>query len=569
MKLPKSSESVPRLEELIRNARALLDDAEHSVRDQKLLLKVSAELGASLPYEATLQKVAQLVVADFADWCFVDLVGPDGRVHDVAVAHRDRAKEDLARSLVRQLPQLPSAPHGVVRVLRTRETELFASQADEPPPLGHYLGVEYPDALRELGARSYVCVPLLARDKALGAITYVRGPDSPGYTRQDLDLANELGLRSAIAIDNAMLYRTMSDAIRQRDEVMAILSHDLRGFLSAVRANTNLLLKKAPSPDERDSLERLDRAASRMNHLVEDVLDISRIESGALPLDLRARDADALVSDALDAIWGKARAKEIELEPRIPPGLRVMCDPTRIHQVLTNLLDNAIKFTPNAGRIRIKAEADESHAVFSIVDSGPGIAEEELPHVFDRFWQGRHHGRAGAGLGLAIVKGIVEAHGGQVTIESKKGEGTTGRFTLPLERRPPTVREPEGAKVLLADDDDVFRNAVKATLVENGYEVIEARDGAAALEELAMAADGRRQVADIVVLDIRMPGCSGLGVLNAMSHLRRRPPTLLVTGFKDSSVNILAERLGASGVLFKPVDADRVLQAVRDLQRPK
>src|SRR5690348_11959991 len=196
---PADNEDFTRLEELLRNARTLLDEAEQSVRDQRLLLKVGVELGASLDYETTLQKVARLVVADFADWCFVDLVDPEGRVHDVAVAHRHRDKEELARGLVRNLPQLPSAPHGVVRVLRTREAELYTSTADEPPPLGHYLGADYPDALRELGARSYICVPLLARDKALGAITYVRGPDSPGYDRRDLDLAGELGRRSATA----------------------------------------------------------------------------------------------------------------------------------------------------------------------------------------------------------------------------------------------------------------------------------------------------------------------------------------------------------------------------------
>lgn len=577
-------ESVTRLEELLRSARMLLDKAENSVRDQRLLLRVGVELGASLDYETTLQKVARLVVADFADWCFVDLVDSTGRIRDVAVAHRHRDKEELARGLLRNLPQLASAPHGVVRVLRTRETEMYTSAADQPPPLGHYLGVDYPDALRELGARSYICVPLLVREKALGAITYVRGPDSQGYDRRDLELAGELARRSATAIDNALLFQKTSDAVRKRDEVMAILSHDLRSFVGAVTATTGMLLKKEQPADVRESLERLDRTAEKTKDVIENVLEVSRIESGAVPLSLCARDAETLVSDALDAAWTKARAKGITLESHIAPGLRVQCDPTRIFQVLTNLLDNALKFTPFAGNVAIRAWSEETKAVFTVSDSGTGISEEDLPHLFDRFWQGHNQAHVGAGLGLAIVKGIVEAHGGRVFVESRPNEVTTFGFTLPLaneerERRVARSSEPLGRRndhqrreekstalrILLADDDDIFRSAVRAALGVHGYEVIEVCDGAAALEALAKAADGREAVPDAVVLDIRMPGCSGLGVLSAMSHFRRRPPTLLVTGFKDPSVHVVAERLGASRVIFKPADVDDVVAVVREL----
>jgi CheY-like chemotaxis protein len=234
----------------------------------------------------------------------------------------------------------------------------------------------------------------------------------------------------------------------------------------------------------------------------------------------------------------------------------------------------------------VEAKTDQGQVRFSVSDAGPGISDEELPHVFDRFWQGRRQNRAGAGLGLTIVKGVVEAHAGRIWVESRPGHGATFLFTVPLSgqavsasRRevespnasgvaePAEVRtsnraDVKSATVFLADDDDDFRTVLKQALVARGYAVREAHDGATALELLARAADGRYPPPDVVVLDVRMPGCSGLGVLNAMGRLPVMPPTLLVTGFRDSSVKVLAERLGVFRVLFKPIEVDQVLAAV-------
>jgi signal transduction histidine kinase/FixJ family two-component response regulator len=574
------------VEEFLRTARALLEQAERAASDQRLIMRVGAELGASLEYETTLQKVARLVVADFADWCLVDVVDRRGRVRDVAVAHRAEDKEELARSLVRKLPQLPNAPHGVARVLRTLQPESHNSDADEPGPLGHYLGAEYPDALRELGARSYICVPMAAGEKAIGAITYVRGSDSPIYVEKDLSLAEELARRAGMAIENAMLHRRTAEAVRERDELLAIFSHDVRNLLNTINRNVEIMRQKGAGPTDPECLDRISHAAQRMKRLVDDTLDVSRVEGSGLPLDMHAHDVEALVSDAVDAIWNAARIKGVNVESHVLPGLRLLCDPTRMFQALVNLLDNAIRHSPDGGRVVVEARAERAHVTFSISDAGPGISEEELPHVFDRFWQGRRQHRAGAGLGLTIVKGVVEGHRGRIWVESTPGQGATFRFEVPLNGRAtlesrPTSEQPKAseiaapskahainpaglpsATVFLADDDDEFRTRLKQALVARGYEVCEASDGATALEFLAGAADGRHPPLDVVVLDVRMPGCSGLGVLNAMGKLPVMPPTLLVTGFRDASVNVLAERLGVFRVLFKPIEVDKVLAVV-------
>ena len=578
--------NMSQVEEFLRTAKALLEQAELAASDQRLIMKVGVELGASLDYETILQNVASLVVADFADWCLVDVVDHQGRVRDVAVAHRAEDKEELARSLVQKLPQLPSAPHGVARVLRTLQPESYASDSDEPSPLGHYLGVDYPDALRELGARSYICVPMIARERAIGAVTYVRGAQSPVYGDRDLGLAQELARRAGVAIENAMLHRRMAEAVRERDELLAIFSHDVRNLLNTINRNVEVIRQGGEGATDAECLTRISHATQRMKRLVEDTLDVSRVEGTGLQLDRHAHDVEALVSDAVDAAWSTARAKAVHVVTHVPHGLRLLCDPTRMFQALANLLDNAIRHSPEGGRVAVEARTDQGQVCFSVSDAGPGISDDELPHVFDRFWQGRRQNRAGAGLGLTIVKGVVEAHGGRIWAESRPGQGATFLFMVPLsgqaipESRPTaekpvagiaepsevrattTKTDPASTTVFLADDDDDFRTGLKQALVARGYEVREANDGAAALELLARAADGRYPPPDVVVLDVRMPGCSGLGVLSAMGKLPVMPPTLLVTGFRDSSVNVLAERLGVFRVLFKPIEVDQVIAVV-------
>jgi signal transduction histidine kinase/ActR/RegA family two-component response regulator len=562
------SDAGQRLGEFIHVAQSLLTRAERLARDQSLLAEASIELAkSSLDYAATLQKVARLVVASFAEWCFVEIV-EHGRVRDMAVAHLDAEKEEVARELLRALPQLPNAPHGVARVLRTREAEMH-SGGDTPSPLGSYLGVDFPEALRDLGAHSYICAPLVARETAIGAITYVRGPGASNYTSDDLDVARDLARRAAAALDAALLHQRVTEAVQERDELMAMIAHDLRVPLSAISLSTAELLREPlPSPAA-ERLERIRRTAMRMNLLIEDVLAVATIEHGALKPNAQTRDVEAIVVDVVDMVGGRAREKGVRLSIRNPPGLSVRCDPSQTLRALTNLVDNAIKFTPAGGDVVVSSALDGDYVRISVADSGPGISEDEAPHLFDRFWQGRRQRRGGAGLGLAIAKGIVEAHGGRLWAESPPGKGASFHLTLP--RGDATVSTPPGvqssardATILLADDDDDFRGAVRDALVAQGFAVVDTGDGQRALETLAAAAGGGAPVPDLVVLDVRMPGCSGLGVLSAMRRLPRSPRTILVTGFRDPSIQVVAERLGAARVLFKPVDLEELLSAVRE-----
>jgi signal transduction histidine kinase len=220
-------------------------------------------------------------------------------------------------------------------------------------------------------------------------------------------------------------------ATRARDEVLATVSHDLKNPLGTIYTSSTLLLDVELRPDaHRRQLEIIRRTAERMDRLIQDLLDVSRIESGHLPLEPRPESARSLIIEASDLLQGIARAKDITLHRELPgTDAAVRADRNRVLQVFSNLIGNAVKFTAAGGGVTLGAAVADDHVRFAVSDTGVGITAEDLPRIFDRFWRGSEGG--GSGLGLAIARGIVEAHGGEITAESGPG-GTTFTFTLPL-----------------------------------------------------------------------------------------------------------------------------------------
>jgi PAS domain S-box-containing protein len=234
--------------------------------------------------------------------------------------------------------------------------------------------------------------------------------------------------------EQRLLYEEARRAMKVRDEVLSIVAHDLRNPLSAILIETQILEAGARQPERRAQPpgEQIRRAAKRMNALIQDLLDVTRLEAGALTLDLRRLPAAQIVADAVDSQAALAARASLELRSEVSPGLPELAgDRDRLRQVFENLIGNAIKFTPPGGCITVSAVRQAACVRFAVGDTGPGIAVEDQPHLFDRFWQGRER-RHGAGLGLPIVKGIVEAHGGRVWIDSPPGLGTSVFFTIPI-----------------------------------------------------------------------------------------------------------------------------------------
>jgi light-regulated signal transduction histidine kinase (bacteriophytochrome) len=224
-------------------------------------------------------------------------------------------------------------------------------------------------------------------------------------------------------------------ASRQKEELLRVISHDLKTPLTAFRLSLQSLKLFASNKSQADvekMIETMDRLTMSMNRLIDDVLAISRSEVGHMPLETTGQRPDVLLDEVREILGPIARQKNITLETRAPDTVEfVYCDHGRISQVLSNLVGNAVKFTPNNGKVTVSAEPNETEILFSVRDTGPGISEQDLPYVFDHFWQAKHAKQLGTGLGLAIAKGIVEAHGGHIWAKSRLGAGSTFYFTLP------------------------------------------------------------------------------------------------------------------------------------------
>ncbi|HEX6307619.1 MAG TPA: PAS domain S-box protein [Longimicrobiales bacterium] len=402
-------------------------------RAQRFLAQAGAILVSSLDYETTLASVAALTVPELADWAVIYIRQDDDSVRRLEIAHADPACRDLVDELL-TYPLDPRSPHPVFTVLETGQPEIMRDVSDA------FLDAlsqteRHREIYRRLGLRSMMIVPLVARGNTRGAMGFFSGAPQR-YGPEDLAVAQDLTLLAALAVDNARLYREAQDAVRARDDVMAVVSHDLGNPLSAIRIGTSLLLRTLPK-SEHDSggwqhLEFIRQSAQQMENLINDLLDVKRLEAGHVMLDRRDLRVDTVVQDVLDVFRPIAAGRSISLVPEVPAvSRRVHADQHRLMQVLSNLVSNAVKFTEPGGTVTIRAHDAPGVVLFSVSDTGPGIAAEHQPHVFDRFWQARREGKKGLGLGLAIARGIVEAHGGRIWVESTPGAGATFLFTIP------------------------------------------------------------------------------------------------------------------------------------------
>ncbi len=400
------------------------------VTEQRLMAEATTLLSASLDYRVTLERIAALAVPALGDWCGVDLV-ENGVITRVAVAHADPAKVDLARELARRYPPDVNAEAGVPNVIRTGKSELVSQIPDEMLAQ-HARDPDHLALMRALGLASYMVVPLLARDRTLGAISLVSAESGRRYGAKDLELAEELGRRAGLAVDNASLLEEAQREARMREEILAVVSHDLKNPLGAIHLAASLL-GDPQAPAARRHVETIQRAANRMDHLIGDLLDMASIQAGRLSIEKRAEDIEALLREVLELHEPLARDKGVGLASTCAADVgRLCCDRERISQVFGNLVGNAIKFCGAGDTVAVRCERDGGFARFAVSDTGPGIASEQLGHIFDRYWSAKEHAKKGTGLGLFISKGIVEAHGGRIWVDSAPGRGATFYFTVPL-----------------------------------------------------------------------------------------------------------------------------------------
>lgn len=297
---------------------------------------------------------------------------------------------------------------------------------------------ESPIVARQMGERSTISGVRKNGEEfpAEAAIAKMVGPNGPIYSVVLRDVTQQ---RAADALNRQLLADT-EQAVKARDEVLALVSHDLRNPVNAVKMLAAAILRTQPAQsNESIPHEILDhagvmlQAANQMDALIQDLLDVTRLETGRLHLSLTAIALRDVVSETVNTLSPMAAERSVRVEYEFPPVFPLLhADPVRLVQLLSNLIGNAVKFSAINGVVQIKAHAHEDAVTVTVTDNGRGIDTDELPLVFDRFWQSKRTNRSGAGLGLAIARGIVRAHGGDISITSTVGEGTTVSFTLPI-----------------------------------------------------------------------------------------------------------------------------------------
>jgi PAS domain S-box-containing protein len=427
---------------------------------QRFLLEAGQLLASESDFEARIASFARLCVPRLADYCLVDVAEESGEIRRIEVAHADPEQEQTARALL-AYPPSSERPEGVSKVLRTGEPILIAEMTDgQLEEIAR--DADHLELLQRLGPRSVMVLPLIARGRTLGAVTFVVVDAARGrYGEADLAEAQDLAARAALLLDNARLYRKAQQARSAREEVLAVVSHELRNPLTAILALTEILLDVLPPEawrtGQRRQVESIRGSAEHMARLVDDLLDITRIEAGHLTLRRHPEVVGPVVHEALGMLRPLAARKSVRLESELTEHLpEILVDRQRIHQVLSNLVGNAVDATPDGGAITIRAEASEQGVRFSVSDTGPGIPKEHLPHLFERYWRGPERTGQGLGLGLVIARGIVEAHGGRIWAESRMGTGTTITFEVPAAEESasppprPAMEDPWGRSVVFS-----------------------------------------------------------------------------------------------------------------------
>jgi PAS domain S-box-containing protein len=584
-------------EELARRAGASIENArlyaaEKKARSQlELLARAGEAFSGALEYEEILRSVVSIALPSLGDFAIFDVV-EGSRVRRVAAAHDAPELEPMLESTT----WMRSEPREKNLCALSTGTAGAHAAIDDAWRQAVATTPEHLELLRRVSLGSMLTVPLRVRGDVLGALTLCFGSSGRHHTVDDLTLAEELARRAAVAVVQARLYddaqsarKRAEEASRIKDEFLATVSHELRTPLNAIVGWSSLLRDRAVEPSVTKGIEVIHRNAHAQAKIIDDILDVSRIITGKLRLELKPADLIAIVHDAIEVVRPSASAKRISLEvaPVTEPFLLV-ADPERLQQVVWNMLSNAVKFTSEGGRVRVLVERDGASLSLTVTDTGNGIEPEFLPYVFDRFKQadGSTTRRVGGlGLGLSIVRHIVELHGGRVAAKSDgPGKGASFTMTLPVRAVLPgredigalaahtgelAVRHAgpslAGLRVLVVDDEIDARDLLRVVLAEAGAVV----DVAASAEEGVQLF--HRAPPHVIVSDVGMPDEDGYTFMRRIRalepELAGRTPSIALTAYTRGEDKTKALAVGFTIHMAKPVNPDDLVAAVANLAR--
>lgn len=412
---------------------AALKERELVAAREAFLAKVSTLLSASLDYHETLNLLADLSVTALGDWCTISIINEKGEFERAAGAHIDKKKTPLLNEYFRLYP----TDQKVFAVLEDKsfinpqiQMEQLESMSKDAKQL---------QMLIELGANSSMIVPIKARGKIRGSLAFIAGKNKPNFNAQDLALAEDLGRRAGIAVENALLYSSAQSAIRARDEFVSIASHELKTPITSLKMQLQMMIRgidvsKGQTPPAEKLFKALTNSCNqvdRLTVLIEDLLDVTRIETGKLTYKFEEVNLSRLVKEVAERFAEEIKHTKCTLEENLEENVTIFCDRYRIEQVLVNLISNAIKYGSN-GPVKIAVKHGKGNALVIVEDKGMGIAKEMQAKIFERFERAVSSTNiSGLGLGLYITKQIVDAHQGSIEVESELGKGSIFKVCLP------------------------------------------------------------------------------------------------------------------------------------------
>jgi signal transduction histidine kinase len=396
-------------------------------------------LSSSLDYRATLQNLASLIVPFMADWAAIYLANGDA-VERVSVAHSDPARAGLLEEYQRRFPPNPHLTAGPAAVVRTGQPIFFPQVA--PAPASNVSQEQF-DMLRRLGMQSVIVAPMQTRDRMIGAISFAMGDSGRTYTEADVELAMDIGRRAGLAVDNALLYEEarrveaeLRHANEQKDEFLGILAHEVRSPTTTLFGSARILHARWERLDK-DTIDELtegiEAGAARLSRLIDNLLVIARLELDRLEVPQETLDLPELIGKTVADFTRNRPDRNVEVKAdELPP---VQAGSTYIEQVVRNLVENADKYSPAGLPIEVAASSNADSVEVRVLDSGPGIAPEELNLIFNSFYRSSTtpRGVPGKGLGLTVCKRLIEAHGGSIWARNRPAGGLEVGFSLPIE----------------------------------------------------------------------------------------------------------------------------------------
>jgi signal transduction histidine kinase/PAS domain-containing protein len=534
---------------------------------RRFIARAVSILSSSIDIDRGLQHLAELVVQRFATVCVID-VGEEETFSRRAVAgsgpHQARV------SALWEFGPNQASDHPSIIALRQNQM-VVRNDLDAALIRRMAMNDEHAAVLESIGISAAVAIPLRAGTRTVGVMLLAKGEPFSG---DDLEAIEDLARNAAASLQNAWLYRAAEEANRAKDEFLATVSHELRTPMTSILGWIQMLRIGDLEPEMADdAMEAIERSARAQAQLIDDLLDLSRIQMGKLHLQTCEVDLGTVVRGAVDTVRPAAEAKQIDLRLTVSGATLINGDPNRLQQVVWNLLSNAVKFTDKGGAVTVSVESRGSRAQVHVSDSGHGIAPDFLPFVFERFRQAdssitRRFG--GLGLGLSIVRQIVELHGGTVAATSAGvGKGATFSVTLPLiaVRAPaeagapvPKLADLGGLRILVVDDEPSAARVICTVLEQAGAKVETKPSVADALEEI------RRSLPDILVSDVAMPDQDGLALISHVRNVLRIPaerlPAIALTAMNDTDTRVRILGAGFQRFVSKPADAQKLTETV-------